>query len=92
LPYIAGDSVFSDVTYGHWAHSYITAATRAGIINGYPDSTYRPDQNITRAEMTVLFSLAENRSLRPISRANFTDVSETHWAHQYIMNAASPMR
>ncbi len=40
---------FSDIA-GHWARTYINAASVHGLIHGYPDRTFRPDGKITRAE------------------------------------------
>lgn len=42
-------TLFSDIK-GHWAEEYIVAAAEMGFINGYPDETFRPNNNITRAE------------------------------------------
>lgn len=44
---------FSDVS-GHWAQAYIDNAVSLGILNGYPDGTFRPEQSITRAEVMAL--------------------------------------
>ncbi len=49
-----GPSRFSD-TIGHWAEEAINKALEQGLITGYPDGTFRPDQPITRAEaMTIV--------------------------------------
>lgn len=47
--------VFHDIR-GHWAKDEITAYIRRGVISGYPDKTFKPNQNITRAEFLVLLS------------------------------------
>ena len=52
ITYSYGDK-FSD-TAGHWASLYINRAAERGWINGYEDGTFRPDQNITRAEAVTL--------------------------------------
>lgn len=44
-----GDSKFSDIA-GHWAAKAIDEAYIKGIIKGYSDGTFRPDQAVTRAE------------------------------------------
>ncbi len=52
----AADESFSDVDVSHWANGYIAAMKNAGIINGYPDGTFRPENNVSYAEfikMTV---------------------------------------
>lgn len=39
---------------GHWAESAIEAVKAAGIMSGYPDGTFRPDQSVTRAELAAV--------------------------------------
>lgn len=43
-------SVFSDVPGDHWAAGYIQLAQQNGIINGYPDGTFLPEQEVSYAE------------------------------------------
>lgn len=47
--------IFHDIR-GHWAKDEVTAYIRRGVINGYPDKTFKPNQNIARAEFLVLLS------------------------------------
>lgn len=50
-----GQTLFSDVSLEHWANGYINVATAHGLIEGYGDGTFRPDNEITYAEaMTIL--------------------------------------
>ena len=45
---------------GHWAEEYIKKVIAAGIMRGYPDGSFKPDQPVTRAELaTVLAKLLE---------------------------------
>lgn len=46
-------NIFTDID-GHWAKSYILRAVNRGWINGYPDSTFRPDRLATRAEVAAM--------------------------------------
>ena len=39
---------------GHWAEKYITTASYYGFVNGYPDMTFKPNNNITRAEIAII--------------------------------------
>lgn len=48
------EKTFPDIA-GHWAESAITEAARDGILNGYEDGTFRPDQNMTRAEFAAIY-------------------------------------
>jgi len=47
-------STFSDLSSSHWAYTAIEAVAKSAIILGYPDGTFKPDQNITRAEYDTL--------------------------------------
>ena len=91
-----GTKSFSDVPRSHWAAKYINFAATRGWVNGYADGTFRPNNSITRAEVAaVTCRLLERnadqsyiRSHRSELRA-FTDVSESHWAYWYTMEAAN---
>ena len=51
-------SPFSDVPYKHWAVGYIRAGVDNGIINGYPDSTFKPDNEVLYEEaLTILLKI-----------------------------------
>ena len=51
-------SPFSDVPYKHWAVGYIRAGVDNGIINGYPDSTFRPENEVLYEEaLTILLKI-----------------------------------
>ena len=48
---------FSDVSNGkHWAEQYINKCVKAGLINGYSDGTFKPNNTITRAEICTMFA------------------------------------
>lgn len=47
---------FSDVPYSYWGRDAINKCVKAGLINGYPDGTFRPNGTITRAEICSMFS------------------------------------
>lgn len=44
---------FSDME-GHWAADYVAYAAAEGILNGYPDGTFKPDNNVTYYEITKM--------------------------------------
>ena len=74
---------------GHWAYDDIMALAGKGIILGYPDNTFRPDNAVTRAETVTMFSRLFNRSDGFKTDKTFSDVTADHWAYKYIMNAAN---
>lgn len=49
-PYETGGSIYSDVNNTRASIAYIGAVSNAGIMKGYPDGSFRPDGNMTRAE------------------------------------------
>ncbi|MDT3698315.1 MAG: S-layer homology domain-containing protein [Thermincola sp.] len=49
-----GPTKFKDVPASHWATGVINLAVGANIIKGYPDGTYKPDANVTYAEMSAM--------------------------------------
>ncbi|RUT40221.1 hypothetical protein EJP82_25415 [Paenibacillus anaericanus] len=80
-------SMFSDVD-GHWAKKAIVSSKAVGIINGYPDGTFRPAAELSRAEAITMISKLLERG--PLSGVNpkWTDVPATHWAFGYIQEAS----
>ena len=51
-------SVFKDCTYTHWAAPYVKVAVTNGILTGYPDGTFRPEENVLYEEaITVALRL-----------------------------------
>lgn len=83
------DSKYSDVTKEHWALAYINAVSDNGLMKGYPDGTFKPDEYITRAEAVTAINLALGRDADSIQTAQnpFKDVSPSHWAYNQILEA-----
>jgi hypothetical protein len=77
---------------GHWAERSIKIVAAYNVVSGYPDSTFKPDQAVTRAEFVSLM----NRLLMRISIVGYyspganeyIDIDETNWAYEDIMNAS----
>ena len=80
----ASGSSFSD-TSGHWAAGYIEAVKTAGYIAGYPNGTFRPNNNISRAEIAKIIVVAAGFTM-DTSGAGFSDIAG-HWASDYILPA-----
>lgn len=47
-------SPFSDVTYKHWSAPYVKVAVESGICEGYTDSTFKPDNNVSFEEAVTM--------------------------------------
>lgn len=52
-----------DVAPGSWYASYVQAAVEAGIVRGYPDGTFRPEQGVTRAQVAEMLCRVEGAAL-----------------------------
>lgn len=75
----------SDVA-GNWAEPFIRVLVEQGIIAGYPDGTFKPDQAITRAEFAALLNKAFD--LQPIRAARkFKDVPNRFWGAAVVQKA-----
>ena len=69
---------------GHWAQADIQKLVAAGAISGYPNKTFKPNNNITRAEFAV--TLVKALKLAPKSGKVFNDTAN-HWAKDNIATA-----
>lgn len=90
LPAASGAN-FTDVKPGYWAAPVIGAAANAGLIGGFPDGTFKPEDNLTRAQALVILSkaLKETQS-SPESMSNYKDAQAVPaWATQSVTQAAS---
>lgn len=73
---------YSDIRSGHWAKNDIAAVTEAGLFNGYTNGSFKPDKNITRAEMAQVLALAYK--FEASNTQVFKDVPTSHWASKPI--------
>lgn len=82
----AGNRVqdFSDLSASHWARFDVLAAASRGIVRGYPDGTFRPNDPVTRAEMAAMAAAAAGIAGKTSSAAAFVDLPANHWASSYI--------
>lgn len=81
-----GTSYFSDVNDADWFKSSVSALSSSGIISGYNDGSFKPLNNITRAEFTKLivsaFSIKSGKSV------SFEDVPADAWYAEAVNNAS----
>ena len=91
-----GSKSFTDVPDTHWAVRYINFAATRGWVTGYADRSFKPENPITRAEVAaVTCRLLERSADQSYIRSHigelrtFADVTESHWAYWYTMEAAN---
>lgn len=73
----SGTIGFTDLsTIPAWARTYIKQAVEAGIIGGYEDETFRPAQNVNRAEIAVMIVRALKLTLEDDAELTFADADQ----------------
>jgi hypothetical protein len=78
---------FSD-TQNFWASRCIQELANRGIVGGYPDGSFRPNNPVTRAEFAALVDRAFLTGSGARGGATFRDVSRNFWAYDAINQAA----
>ena len=74
---------FADITV-HWAGHNIKTLASMGIIAGYPDGTFKPNANITRAEFVVMLIRALGLEQDAVAANTFRDAAKVNWARGAI--------
>lgn len=92
-PFAATGDVFPDVNTARWSAHDIEYMSDKGIVNGYPDGGFKPENNLTRAEFASLikrFAKLENTDIEN----PFSDLEISHWAYEDILalNASGLMQ
>ncbi|MEC4818238.1 MAG: S-layer homology domain-containing protein [Scytonema sp. PMC 1069.18] len=77
---------YSDIQ-GHWAENCIQQLTQQGIISGYPNGTFRPDDIINRAEFAAIVNQAFPKVPTEREAIDFQDVSSNYWGQEAIRTA-----
>lgn len=87
-----GRDLFSDIS-GHWANNMINRAAEIGFISGYTDGTFKPNQNITRAETVTMFNRILSRKAAKDTVVEgykvFDDVFESAWYFWNVVEASN---
>lgn len=85
----AAAASFTDVSADSWYNDAIQAAVANGLVSGYADQRFAPNQNITRAEMAVILSKAlkfagaqDNAGLQPAAFADADSIRD--WAKEAV--------
>jgi parallel beta-helix repeat protein len=69
---------------GHWAEEYIMALAKLGVIGGFKDGSFKPDDPVTRAQFAAILSRAFASKPEVKSSLAFKDVPENFWAFKAI--------
>lgn len=81
------DVKFKDVSRNYWAFEYIGEMQKRGIINGYPDGKYYPDNYVERCEFAKIMVGAAGLRTGDASGEYFADVKYNDWFYEYVETA-----
>jgi len=74
---------FSDVSAGSWYFDYVSLAYIHGLIQGFPDGSFRPNQSITRQEFAIM--MARTTTVLRGGILSYTDASYvSYWSYDYV--------
>lgn len=78
---------FSDVPSNNPDAAYVSYLVEKGIIKGFPDGTFCPNESLTRAQAAAVMTLAGQLTIEPSGTSPFNDVGEDYWAKGSIAAA-----
>ncbi|MFC7686831.1 S-layer homology domain-containing protein [Ureibacillus sp. GCM10028918] len=85
-----GGKSFPDVKPSNWYYEFVTVASSHGIINGKTDGTFRPNDKITRDEITAMIYRAFQTTIDFSATGKvFPDVPQGNFAYEAIMKTAA---
>ncbi len=82
-------AAFSDLSENHKNYPAITYLQKEGILNGYPDGTFRPDNSVNRAEFLKIILAGSKIPLDVSKNTPFADINNEAWYAPYVKKAYS---
>lgn len=83
------ESPFTDVLVTDWYAPYVMAAKGKGVVVGYSDGTFKPNQQVSRVEALKILIEASGQSVSDVSVEDFVDVPKGEWYAKYVAFAKS---
>ena len=91
-----GTNIFSDVKSTDWFYRAVVNSTQYGWIHGYGDGTFRPNNPITRVEVTAIVNnmLGREADVDFVTEHydelnHFSDLAVSHWGYYHIVEATN---
>ncbi len=81
---LINQKLFKDIDDSHWAYTEIKYMVDNGVISGYDDGTFRPNEIVTREQFAKMATLSLGLKESENKDIIFSDVSEKDWAYTYI--------
>ncbi|MBW4521618.1 MAG: S-layer homology domain-containing protein [Scytolyngbya sp. HA4215-MV1] len=82
----SAQTTFSDVSANYWASGFIQELATRGVIKGFPDGSFRPNDPVTRAQFAAMVRQAFNAT-QVRNSTSFVDVPTDYWAYSAIQEA-----
>ncbi|MFH1284609.1 MAG: S-layer homology domain-containing protein [Candidatus Peregrinibacteria bacterium] len=84
----SGNIPFPDVSVSEWYGKYLYTAYNKGVVDGYPDGTFRPTNTVNKAEFYKILFNGMGVDVNPnVTAAPFSDVSKDAWFAPYVAYA-----
>lgn len=77
------NSRFTDVDSNHWAYNAIIELNNRGIISGYSDKSFKPNESVTRSQFASMLTKALNLSTTGTNQT-FEDIPVTNWDYKAV--------
>ncbi len=88
LTSIPSFAFYSDMDTNHWAYKQIKQLSEQSVVVGYPDGSFKPDENVTRAEFASMAIKALGQENATVAQpVNFKDINKNFWAYNAIQKA-----
>ena len=94
-----GENISSDIKSTDWYYNAVVDSIKYGWINGYGDGTFRPNNPITRGEVTAIVNHMLGREADKQFVQNhsdelnaFSDITSKHWAYYHVAEATNTHR
>lgn len=77
-------NVFNDIKVDNWAYQAVSDMSKRGVISGYQDGSFKPQDSISREEFATLISKTFNLDLSVSQDVYFSDIPVDRWSYKYI--------
>ena len=87
IVYASGQVNFSDLPSTHWAYQAVNDMVSRGVLNGFEDGTFRPNDYVTKEQFAKVLVLSFNLPLLDSETPAFSDVTKANWSYKYVESA-----
>ena len=88
-----GDSTFTDVKKGSWYDGYVSKAADLGIVKGYPDNTFHPNETVSREQAaTMIERFLEATELRTVMSGGIFNLGDEDTVAKYAKTAVKSLK